>query len=150
MKGVDGTMTLPKFRNQNGFTLIETLASLALLSLIIILGMGFMLNASENKDSVVTASELQQKTNILVASMQQNYYDNSGVGELSFIDPAPYFEIERLIVNGVDRTGESPLVDIDFSQALAIDVTTISPDGKQLTMQTSWRPEENAEMSMNP
>lgn len=144
-------MKIPlKFHNQSGFTLIEIMASLSLLSLVVVLGMGFLINGNDNKETIGSAVALQQKSNVIVTGMQQNYYTNNGTGELSFRQPSTGVTIERIAVNGIEQAIQSPLTGIDFESPLALDITTVSDDGKKLTIQTAWRPETNSTMSMNP
>lgn len=140
----------PKFRNEAGFTLVETMASLALLSLVIVLASGFLMNSNLNKDSVATSIELQQQTNKLVTAMQRDYYEQSGTGDLAFSGDTGSIAIRKLVVNGTEREPVSPLTGIDFDQALSLDVTTVTETGQTLTIQTSWRPERARALSLAP
>lgn len=132
-------MITKQTRNDKGFTLIEVLATLSILSLIILAGLKIYDASSTNNGKVHDVVNLQQESNLLIAEIESSFKNSSGIGDLAF-DSGDDITITDIKANDVTQPIESPLTDINFDLPLRFDITTESKDGKTITIQTSWKP----------
>lgn len=139
-----------ELRKESGFTLIETMASLALLAVVIILASGFLMNSHQSRATVANAVEHQRVTTVFVAELRKQYNEANGTGELTFRDLPDGFTIDLIAINGAIKPPASPLTDIRFDEPLSLDVTTVSNTGEKLTIQTTWRPVRPDTLSLTP
>lgn len=129
-----------RLTNSQGFTLIEVLASLALLSVIVILATSLTMTASSNKQVIQGGLNLQQQTNLLTMDMRNTYISKSGTGNLAFSIDSKRIQIKELVINGEKRAVTSPIEGIDFNKTLNLKLTTANKNGETLTIKTTWHP----------
>ncbi|TMN21591.1 prepilin-type N-terminal cleavage/methylation domain-containing protein [Lentibacillus cibarius] len=134
-----------KLNNEQGVTLVELLAALALLSLLIVLSTGLIVSISNNQQAANNDITLQQNTNVLISEMRKAYYNGSGEGELPFRTDTEKLRIKELKINGNTRSVDSP-VEVDFDHPLHMKLTTASSDDQTVTVETTWRPSEGRDI----
>lgn len=139
-----------KLRNENGLTLVETLAGLTLFGLVVIVSTGFILNTTGSDKIITTAIEQQRETTALIQEIRRHYHATTGTGDLPLRDLPDGLAIEALAINGAVVDPVSPLTDINFDQPLVLDVTTVNADGETITVQTAWRPNRDTRIVVNP
>ncbi len=134
-----------KLNNEQGVTLVELLAALALLSLLIVLSTGLIVSIGNNQQAANNDITLQQNTNVLVSEMRKAYYNGSGEGDLPFRTDTEKLRIKELKINGNTRSVDSP-VEVDFDHPLHMKLTTASSDDQTVTVETTWRPSEGKDI----
>ncbi|TRM10494.1 prepilin-type N-terminal cleavage/methylation domain-containing protein [Lentibacillus cibarius] len=134
-----------KLYNEQGVTLVELLAALALLSLLIVLSTGLIVSIGNNQQAANNDITLQQNTNVLISEMRKAYYNGSGEGELPFRTDTEKLRIKELKINGNTRSVDSP-VEVDFDHPLHMKLTTASSDDQTVTVETTWRPSEGRDI----
>lgn len=128
-----------RLTNNHGFTLIEVLASLALLSVIVVLATNLMITASSNKQVIQGGLTLQQQTNLLVMDIRNTYLGQTGTGDLTFaLDSG--VTIKQLVINGEEKEPTSPIQNINFDEPFNLNLITENQNHKTITIKTTWNP----------
>lgn len=125
--------------NENGFTLIEVIVTIAILSMITVLATNTIVNIDKNEVKTQNVITLQQDTKILVDNMRNNYHDGSGIGELTFTVP-DNITIDSLKLNDVSKNTTSPIDNVNFDEPLDVTITTINENNTPIIIRTTWQP----------
>lgn len=133
-----------------GLTLVETLAGIALFSVVIFVASGFLFNGNGQKQVITSAVEQQRETIALVQEMRRAYADGTGVGTLTLRPLPEGLSVQSLALNGVVVNPTNPTQAIDFEQTLVIDVTTVTETGETMTLQTAVRSHTDTLIEQNP
>lgn len=139
------------FKNQKGFTLVEMIGVIALLSLIVVALSTFLITGEKTKQTNRQYSELQVKTNVMLRQMQQYYDTHSGVQDLPYIADASKIRIQDIRINGETKETVNPIPNVDFDEPLHIQLTVTAPNHhtlEPLYIETSWSPNISKELTV--
>lgn len=142
---------LERSKRNNGFTLIEVLASIALFTLVAVLGMTLVVGAQGSQKQIETGLTLQRSTNLLLMDLRQQYAEqveaapDTNAPIALAVNPSENIKVTELIVNGQDISQEPTVIrDITAGESVRISLTT--EDLSHTTVET----EENRENYVGP
>lgn len=138
-----------KFKNQKGFTLVELMIVLALITVVVLTSI--KLYDSSDKGSTKTSNmiNLQQETNFLIQEIQSAY--NKGENDPRFGTRDIQFKvsdsliISELYSNGNEEGLKGVLKNIDHKKPLRIQLTTETEDDtdNEIYIDTTFNPNED-------
>lgn len=141
-------MNSKQYKNNKGFTLIELIATIAILTMVIGVSSGLMIQLIRTDTKTTEQISLSQETNVLINELRSQYESGDNFplkfaeGKLVFPESSKDYSlmIEKLeITNGEDvlnTKGKEITVNTDLP--LSINLTTTNKDSKPFTLKTKW------------
>lgn len=132
-------MYLPKFRDERGFTLIETMATLFLLGLIVAVVATVTLSAGTDKNSIAEKLALQNELNKTTTSIDTAFHQGIEGGVLTYDYTPRNIVLTDLLEGSAKRETSGPITGLRSNESLALDITGKHEKGETLTIKSAWR-----------
>ncbi|AIF43205.1 prepilin-type N-terminal cleavage/methylation domain-containing protein [Virgibacillus sp. SK37] len=133
-------MRIRQFKNEEGMTLVELLAALALFGLVVALSSGVIVQLMSSEQKTSASISLQQEANVVMSDLRNQFY-NKDTNKICLPPDTPLKITEYNITNGEKKQLDSNkcINDVDYDESMEIDVTFSDTANKQeIPLQTSW------------
>ncbi|MGM8364545.1 type II secretion system protein [Virgibacillus sp. W0181] len=137
------------FRNEDGITLVELLASIAILTIVVALLYSFIFQGLNSEKKTSDAIALNQDGNVLISELRSQYY----AGETMLCVET---DDKRLTIDDYTITnGDTPLqIDqgciegVNTDEPLEIKLTLGNDLGQSITLEATWQRPESAQLAL--
>lgn len=141
-------MNIKNYKNNKGFTLVELIATISLLTIVIALSSTLIIQLMRTDAKTSDQISLSQETNVLISELRSQYesedfeLEYTDEHKLSFPkrtnDDTLKIEQLKIINNGQELSKPGSKINVDMESPLHVEITTKNKDSKSFTLETTW------------
>lgn len=142
------------FKNEQGMTLIELLAAIALLAIFLGIVSNVIIQLGKSKDLATGKMTLVEDTNVLIHELRHQY-DDKNTSQICYDEESKRLSIKNYtIINGSGSNeaflnlNQGCIENVDKELPLTIDLTTENDTEQTFSIQTTWDHHHNRDVNL--